>query len=57
MNLFKKDEKFQTVKNHNDVPTSKAYTEAKPHKDLLNTSKSKSELQSKNAQATQGVKQ
>jgi len=75
MNLFKKDEKSQTAKNHqventpkldsqinsskenNDAPAPKAYFEAKPHKDLLSTSKSDGELHSKNTQATQGVKQ
>lgn len=69
MNLFKKDEKSQTAntlkldshvnpsKENNNAPAPKAYFEAKAHKDLLNTSKSDSELHSKDVQATQGVKQ
>lgn len=75
MNLFKKDEKSQTERNHhvantlkldgqinpskenNDAYAPKAYFEAKAHEDLLNFSKSESELHPKDLQATQGVKQ
>lgn len=40
----------------NEAPAAKVYMDARPHKDLLRSSNTDSQLHSKDVQVTQGVK-
>lgn len=56
-NTLKLDNSSNSSNENNNVAAAKVYMDARPHKDLLSSSKVNSQLHSKDVQVTQGVKQ